>query len=1019
MLLGLTWNVFVYRAKKAQAILGIGDIVIDVLNEVKDWIVDEIPRRVARHMMVRLQQEITRWAQGGFTDENKPFAMTSWTQEIREALGVASAKFIEEFNLTALCLPIRITLGERLGLTQTYTVPYTQYAACTMETVVDNVADFWENPSIGLWGWDTWTALSQPQNNIYGSVLLASDRKAELESEQIAEKELQKDTGQGYGNDEECVEYQQMTEAEMAKCKNEDCANRCDKYVESNYYTQCLEQCWTECEQRQTGICLEYKTKNIGSTIHSAIEKALGSDIDWLISAHEITEMIGIIFSGLFNKLFHGTGMASQPFYRAESTTEYQAEYGYYKEYKKAQTPEDIKKLRTDILDNILKAVQRISNSSYECEKDYQLKGEVIQEVAAEILAEESQHLYIGYEGVDLKADFEVLDGPAAVNNGIAVYGQTWDDISFSKYPSKCSEILGMRCEDVSTGLPEELSSDCSRCVSKLNDIRVNTCDKTLDQCLKDCPSDDETCKSSCQQEREACNENAYYQAVNEGACSSYNAAYSCLSQGWLIAGTDNRCDQCLKDGALCEGKADAASRESCINEACNNYGNISQPKSALLNPDGSRASISGVISGSDFYNKCSIKVKKDSCYTCLKEYFMPAQYCEVIYDFINRSFVKYPAQVYEDLWWGTFNDFADCANCRSANETIPVGLTCRILPDFIFPSGGTCSSLCNVTEDELKDITDDQPNDLDCGNGTTWRSGGFHPGGQYVSYLVRTRAKCCAALTGHDPDLYRKCRGITGDQPEETPIEEQTSACLDGEEGRPDEGEIREAFGTTNLSHTLTGSPIIGPMINDGAYNNCVVLRSQNPHATAVTVYITEPYCDAYRDLRPEKVYWSNIGGGGFTNSLVDIGGTHDGQRETVSYCCASPNTNSDGSNLVSCPDGFVSPPSDKILCTFDIDGTVGSANGPTGIDSITGEPYKVCCGLSSYKVNYPSKTDCINAGVPSDLCNKSQRFFSNGLYIVAVPDQADSLGGVDLCACENPSAGCGSTCQDAGCSP
>ena len=127
IVLSLGLNVFIFKPKKAQAILGIGDISIDPIQEIKEWILDEVPKRIARHMMVRLQQEIVRWAQGGFRDDNKPFALISWKDEVINALNLASAKFIEEFHLTPLCVPFRFTIGQRLGLAQPYySMPYYQ-----------------------------------------------------------------------------------------------------------------------------------------------------------------------------------------------------------------------------------------------------------------------------------------------------------------------------------------------------------------------------------------------------------------------------------------------------------------------------------------------------------------------------------------------------------------------------------------------------------------------------------------------------------------------------------------------------------------------------------------------------------------------------------------------------------------------------------------------------------------------------------------------------------------------------
>ena len=136
----------------------------------------------------------------------------------------------------------------------------------------------------------------------------------------------------------------------------------------------------------------------------------------------------------------------------------------------------------------------------------------------------------------------------------------------------------------------------------------------------------------------------------------------------------------------------------------------------------------------------------------------MPAGYCLTINDYICRAFVKYPALVYHNLWWGPFNEFSDGAETGSDPDTIPIGLTCRILPDSEFPSeddlyhgAGTCKSLCNVTDEELKDVTDNRPLDSDClnskGESAQWHAGGFHPLTGYGHYIEIKKAKCWEAF--------------------------------------------------------------------------------------------------------------------------------------------------------------------------------------------------------------------------------------------------------------------------------
>jgi len=763
-------GIFLYKPQEAKAVLGIGDINFDIGRFLKDNILDGIVKPVARHMMVRLQQEIGRWAQGGFSDENMPFAMTDWKDELKDIANVASGRMVSEFGLTPLCAPIRVSLGTALGLNAVLSggsIPYTTYAACTLEDVIDNVEDFYKNPSINVYGWDTWTELTRPNNNFLGSALMALTRQEEIADEEKEAKAKEIEAGQGVKNETVCNETDQ--ERCMANCPNQTtCESEC-----STDYIDCMadldndaEECATEeatckancdcekkCEISTSGVCLKETTKKLGSEIKSSIDSVIGSDMNWLISADEITEMLDLVFSGLFNKLINGAnGLMTKMFYTSgDSTTNF--DYAYYKDFKKNLTPEDITKVKTGILKNILDSVKSVSIAGYTCKEDEQFVSDVYDEVNAEILDQEAQHLYTSTEGVDLKPDFIVLDSQIAITNGIARYGVAWDDIKFSKYPEKCASIANSKCSDINTQLPYNLdennvNSECTTgCHQRINEYRAQG----------------------------STDVEAINKAVADGKCSSYAIGNACLQAGYVIDRTKNRCDECVKKyDEVCASKT-STKKENCLKNYCGNYADL-----APVTPP--------ITSAQDFYNRCAKRETKYNCEVCLKEYFMPADYCAQIYDYINRAYTKYPAMVYTDTWYGPWlpfdTDQTGCVDQPDSQGYIPTGLTCRIMPDFKFPSGGTCEQYClNTTADEFKNTTDNKPADLDCTGpvlgstighadwGGVWWANGKHPGLIWGYYMSVKKVKCCGALTGHDPERYELCRGAAT-------VEEETPTC-------------------------------------------------------------------------------------------------------------------------------------------------------------------------------------------------------------------------------------------------
>jgi len=798
-ILGIFGGVFFYKPTQVNGFWGIADVtfVNNITNDIKEFILDALPRTVAKYAIVRLQQEVARWAKGGFTDENAPFTMTNWGEEINNALDLASAKFIEKFNLTKFCSPLNYTLGEMFGIGIPYggEVPYYEYAACTMDTIVDNVEAFWKNPSLAIYGWDAWSALSQPQNNIYGSFLMAATEKARLEQEEIDQKTLEKDTGSGYKNESECVEEQTLSPEELEKCEL-DC--------EKNAPTGQLGACYDRCDSQNTGICLKDVTKNLGSTIQSSMEKVVGSDIDWLISAKEITEMLNLVFSALFNKMINGLGLNSTTAYTPLQTTfKYNSEYSYYQNFKRVLTQEDINKLRTDILDSILKSIKSVATPGYTCDEKSQLPGDVYHELIVEILEQESQHLYVGMEGVDIKPDYIVLDNAFAVNAGIAIYGETWDDVPAYRYPDKCAKISGGgKCKDIVTKLPYDLKVENIKpgeCVTVPPEYAPGSvgCLQALNKNRSDGLSDDEAIRKAMTDTCNRCWEGETGACETIPCCSSYAVGKQCLDAGYLVDGLKSACNECLKNGEQqCENIANATEKENCLKIHCSNYQNIPQ-----INP-------ASIPSAAEFYKRCQLVNLRESCNVCLKEYFMPASYCQEIDDFINRAFVKYPALVKQDSWFGRKNLSFPCEKNGSSGKQVPLGLICRILPDF----GGVpkeqtvsgpgfsftstagepppgeknlCQKRCNVTYEELKSVIDNKPGDGDCSpimytvNATTPTSG---------RYIEKVKAKCCAALwwTGSDMS-YQRCRD-TEKQEECTwalPVD-QEPWCYCDEGGRP-----------------------------------------------------------------------------------------------------------------------------------------------------------------------------------------------------------------------------------------
>jgi cysteine-rich repeat protein len=441
------------KIAKSQFIPGVMNVPVgEVANTgpqfIKENILDAIVKAIAKTFMQQMIGDITRWAAGGFSDTNQPFAVTNWTEYLKTAINVGSGMFINEFNLTPLCSPIRISL-EGLGLItyHVYLPPYTQYAACTIGDIVENVEDFWKNPSIGMYGWDTWSALTQPQNNLYGAYLLATEERARLETEQSQAKQQEATVSGGYQNQAIC------TKDDVTACKSK-CAEQGPPSPE----------CLKRCEKSSIGICIEQQTKTTGSEIHAAIEKAIGADIDWIVSADEISELLGAFITGITQRLISG-------FYNYQTPSQVPSP-------RRPTTPAETQKTISDVKEGVFENIKQISQNINQINPESQLSMTEIANMLLSLFEERTIQLYSIIEGIDPKVDSVIPDKyPLQVAD--------WISQAIVKYPlvaktnicvgsqvkiltEPCQAIPASEIEFLGSCSIESIDPDCPNCVNPL-----------------------------------------------------------------------------------------------------------------------------------------------------------------------------------------------------------------------------------------------------------------------------------------------------------------------------------------------------------------------------------------------------------------------------------------------------------------------------------------------------------------------------------------------------------------------
>lgn len=277
---------FFSKPKESYAYAGIVDIVFDpgnfgtnivdtvanVNNIIKEGFggvfgLDSIAWVLTKNAVQKLTAQTVDWINSGF--KGNPAYITDPKSFFLNVGDEAVLKFIEDAKLTGLCTPFKASI--QLSLVKNYLAKTNEgNFSCTLGGIVNNFESFTRNFENG--GWEGWFAVTQNrQNNPYGTYL---DYRNQLKVNVagVGEKySKQLDWGKGFFSWENCM--------------------------------------GTEVYNNETGEteCMGTKeTVTPGSVIQGQLDKELGHAGDSLVTADEIDEVIGALFSQLIGKVVGG-----------------------------------------------------------------------------------------------------------------------------------------------------------------------------------------------------------------------------------------------------------------------------------------------------------------------------------------------------------------------------------------------------------------------------------------------------------------------------------------------------------------------------------------------------------------------------------------------------------------------------------------------------------------------------------------------------------------------------------------
>ncbi len=175
-----------FKPKPAQAIFGIGDTVF---NPYDDFIRPIIVSTLRTMYLGAVRPQLANIIAG---KSDRPIYVPNAAEYLRDVFTDEVAKQIEEISGINVCEPFKAQLVIALGANFAR-LPYERPPApeCTAERA-------WKNIEEGVASLDDFVVISQPQNNIFGAYLIASDNMERIIGRKLEYENTQLVTGQGF-----------------------------------------------------------------------------------------------------------------------------------------------------------------------------------------------------------------------------------------------------------------------------------------------------------------------------------------------------------------------------------------------------------------------------------------------------------------------------------------------------------------------------------------------------------------------------------------------------------------------------------------------------------------------------------------------------------------------------------------------------------------------------------------------------------------------------------------------------
>lgn len=221
-----------------------------------------------RQLINRVVDDIINWINGG----GEPRFVTDWEGFLSDAAGLATGAAIQELGLGFLCSPFSAQVQIAVAATA-QRQNFSNILSCTLDDIVGNIENFYNNFSSG--GWIGYYEAWQPQNNFFGSYLIAQEEvnRRAFEAREASRNEAI--AGGGILSTKRCKERGDTSNPASGPDIDGD------------------------------GLYGDYDCEitTPGSIIQDLLGKALGVDIDLILKSEQLPDYVANIANALINRI--------------------------------------------------------------------------------------------------------------------------------------------------------------------------------------------------------------------------------------------------------------------------------------------------------------------------------------------------------------------------------------------------------------------------------------------------------------------------------------------------------------------------------------------------------------------------------------------------------------------------------------------------------------------------------------------------------------------------------------------